>query len=887
MKNRILLLTILVFATFSCHKMTPLATAPVPGTAGKYEFPFQNPSLTTEERVTDLVSRMTIEEKVQQLFNQAPAIERLGVPAYNWWNEALHGVARAGKATVFPQAIGLAATFDEALMLNVATAISDEARAKHHNFVRNNVRSIYAGLTFWSPNINIFRDPRWGRGQETYGEDPFLTGRMAVNFIKGLQGDDPKYLKTIATAKHYAVHSGPEQTRHIDNIFVNDRDLQETYLPAFKMAVREAHVQSVMCAYNRFRDKPCCGSDLLLQRLLRETYGFDGYVVSDCGAITDMYKEGYHNMVDRPAQAWGWSLASGTDLNCEVSHAFVEDHLKQALETGMINEADINKALTRLFTARFQLGLFDPEEQQPWTKIPYAVVGSSQHQALALRAAEQSLVLLKNDGLLPLSGMPKIALIGPNADNEDVLIGNYNGLPINPTTPLKAFRERLGERNVLYAPGSPLVPGLYGHFASVPAANLFHLENGELRPGLRAEYFKNTKFGGKPAMTRVDANIDFLWEKTPISGLLEESFAVRWTGVLKPDKPGSYVFGGSVAVKINGKETGDQPVNLQAGQSYNLEATYSIEPFWWANAISPWAKMSWVEDSKNYEAEALAAASEAEVVVFCGGISPRLEGEEMKIEIDGFSHGDRTNLKLPAIQEELLKKLKATGKPVIYINFSGSAIALNWENDNLPAIVQAFYPGEPAGTALVRLLFGDFSPSGRLPVTFYKTIEDLPPFLEYAMAGRTYRYFKGEPLYLFGYGLSYTDFEYSSLLLPKTAATNQPVTVSVTVTNTGKMDGTEVVQLYLTDLEASTPVPITELAGFKSIFLKKGASETVSFTLMPEQFSLINKDYRQVVEPGRFSVKISGGLPGKTRMKKNGVVQGDVLLEGEAFYVEK
>ena len=445
-------------------------------TGKQFDFPFQNPQLSIDERVDDLVSRMTREEKLLQLFNNAPAIERLDVPAYNWWNEALHGVARAGKATVFPQAIGLAATFNEDLMFEVSTIISDEARAKHNHFLENDVRSIYTGLTFWSPNINIFRDPRWGRGQETYGEDPFLTGRMAVNFIKGLQGDDPKYLKTIATAKHYAVHSGPESSRHSDNFYVDDRDLYETYLPAFKMAVEEANVQSVMCAYNRFREQPCCGSDLLLQRILRDEFGFNGYVVTDCGAVTDFYGENYHNLVDRPSKAWGWSLSAGADLNCEEGRAFIEDNLDEAFDNGMINEANVNRAVKRLFKARFQLGMFDDPSLVPFSQIPYSIVGDKNSLEVAQKASEQSLVLLKNDGILPLKKGTKIALIGPNADNEDVLLGNYNGVPINPSTPLSALRERLGNENLLYSPGGPLVPRIYGHLKPVPESHFYHYE---------------------------------------------------------------------------------------------------------------------------------------------------------------------------------------------------------------------------------------------------------------------------------------------------------------------------------------------------------------------------------------------------------------------------
>ncbi|MEM1215585.1 MAG: glycoside hydrolase family 3 N-terminal domain-containing protein, partial [Bacteroidota bacterium] len=589
-------------------------------TNAAYDFPFQDPTLSTAQRVDDLVGRLTLEEKVYQLFNEAPSIERLGIPQYNWWNECLHGVARAGHATVFPQAIGLAASFDEELMLAIGTATSDEARAKHRNFARSGVRSIYTGLTFWSPNINIFRDPRWGRGQETYGEDPYLTSRMAVNFINGLQGDDPKYLKTIATAKHYAVHSGPEETRHVDNIFINDRDLHETYLPGFKAAVEEANVQSIMCAYNRLRDQPCCGSDMLLQRILREDFGFNGYVVTDCGAIRDFYKDEpiYHNIVDRPSQAWGWAIAAGTDLNCEESKAFIDDNYEQAVEMGMLNEADLNRALKRLFTARMQLGMFDPETH-PYTQIPMSVVGNEAHQQLALRAAEQSLVLLKNEEVLPLRGRPTIALLGPNAHNEDVLVGNYNGVPMNPSTPLTALRERLGAKRVLYAPASPLVANVYAHYTPVPAEVLFHRKDGKLMPGLQAAYYKDTSLESPPDLERVDAQVDFIWAKTPISGLLEESTAVRWEGVLRPNRTSNYQFGGTVTVKIDGRELAEREiVALQADQTYALEVNYVKEKFWWGNTVTPQAHFTWVDAAKDYQAEALAAAQAADVIIFCG-----------------------------------------------------------------------------------------------------------------------------------------------------------------------------------------------------------------------------------------------------------------------------
>lgn len=830
--------------------------------------PYLNAQLPVEERVEDLVGRMTLKEKVSQLFNKAESIERLGIPAYNWWNECLHGVARAGKATVFPQAIGLAATFDQDLMYRVADAISDEARAKYNYFVANNVRSIYTGLTFWTPNINIFRDPRWGRGQETYGEDPYLTGRMAVNFIKGLQGNDPKYLKTVATAKHYAVHSGPEFTRHTDNIFVNDQDLYDTYLPAFKAAIRDANVQSVMCAYNRFRDKPCCGNDILLNNILRTRYGFKGYVVSDCSAISDFYRKNAHNIVSTPSRAWGWSLSTGTDLNCEQSQSFLADNLDSAINVGIINESDINTSLKRLFKARFMLGMFDPDDQVPWSKIPLSVVGSEKHLNLSLEAAEKSLVLLKNNGILPLKKGIKVALIGPNANNYDVLIGNYNGVPIKPTTPLKALRDKLGIHNVLYSLGCPIVPGVYTDYEIIGSKYLFHKENGRLKNGLKAEYFANPNFEGEPKINRIDPDIDFYWFKSPVGNLVEEEFSVRWSGTLVPAKTATYLLGGNLKVKINGKALNSKGLALEKGKSYELVAELRVASSRYSNCIEPSATLSWIETSKDYRREALEAAAKADAVIFCGGISADLEGEEMPLNIDGFSHGDRTHINLPGIQEELLMDLHKTGKPVIFVNFSGSAMAMNWEDQNLPAIIQAFYPGETAGSALARMLFGEFNPSGRLPVTFYKSEKDLPDFTNYDMQGRTYRYFEGEPLYPFGYGLSYTTFGYSNLCVPEISSAGSPVQVSVDVKNTGTLDGEEVVQLYVSNKTGTSKVPLVALKGFQKVYLKKGELKSVSLTLTPEDFSVTNADARQVVEPGTYEIAIDGSVPGKNSVNK-------------------
>ncbi len=852
----------------------------------KYQFLFQNPSLSIDERVNDLISQMTLQEKALQLFNGAPAIERLGVPAYNWWNECLHGVARAGKATVFPQAIGLAATFDQDLMLKIGTAVSDEGRAKHHNFLKNNVHSIYTGLTFWSPNINIFRDPRWGRGQETYGEDPYLTGRMAVNFINGLQGTDPKYFKTIATAKHYAVHSGPEFSRHIDNIFVNDRDLYETYLPAFRATVKESNVQSVMCAYNRFRDKPCCGSDLLLNDILRNQYGFNGYIVSDCGAISDFYMKKTHHVVETPSQAWGWSLASGTDLNCEENKAFIENDFENAVKNGIINEKDINESLKKLFVARFKLGMFDPVEMVPYAKIPMSVVGSEEHLKLSLTAAEKSLVLLKNTGILPLKNVKKIALIGPNANNPSILIGNYNGDPINPISPLKGLQTKFGKENVLYSAGCPIVPGVFTDFETIKEENLFHLEKGKLTKGLKAEYFQNPDLKGTPKITRVEEKIDFIWPKSPINQLLDEAFGVRWTGLVVPVKSGKYVFSTNLQLKIDDKEVPAEGISMEKGKQYKVEAVLKIAGFWWANNHQQqFANLSWTDASKDLKKEALDAANSANVIVFCGGISANLEGEEMPLEIDGFTHGDRTHIDLPKVQEDLLKELQKTGKPIVYVNFSGSAISLNWENENLPAVVQAFYPGEATGTALANLLLGSMNPSGRLPVTFYKSLNDLPDYKNYVMEGRTYRYFKGEPLYPFGFGLSYTNFKYGNLAHQTEINTGSQFTFKVDVINTGNIDGEEVVQVYIRKAESSVPLPIRSLAAIKRIFLKAGETKNIEIVFKAEQFSIIDKNYERVIEPGKYFISVGGSQPSANKVFNLGVIETELNLVGKAFKV--
>ena len=829
---------------------------------------YQNPDVSFEARVSDLVSRMTLEEKIAQMMNHAPAIERLGIPEYDWWNEGLHGVARAGLATVFPQAIGLAATWDSSLMFRVATVISDEARAKHHEFVRRGKRGLYQGLTFWSPNINLFRDPRWGRGMETYGEDPYLTGRLAVEFIQGLQGTDAKYFKAVATAKHYAVHSGPEPDRHTFDAVIDERDLRQTYLPHFEAAVREGHVYSVMCAYNRFQGKACCGSDPLLAGILRNEWGFQGYVVSDCDAVDDIFRT--HQIAATNTEAAALSVRSGTDLNCGRAY----ESLADAAKKGLITEAEIDTSVKRLFLARFKLGLFDPADRVPYALIPYSVLDSPQNRDLALEAARKSIVLLKNDGdTLPLrKDLRTVAVIGPNADDVEVLLGNYNGLPKDPVTPLRGIREKVSPMTkVLYSPGcdwSDNLPSL----AVIPASVFGSTGGPDRQRGLKAEYFDNQELEGQPAFTRIDRNIQFnWWDGSPDPKLDDDDFGVRWTGTLIPPVSGVYSLGGegfnqfkiffqeSLLVEFNGTHHSNKTyksVKLDAGKPYELTVEFSHR--------SGDARMSllWAVPGKNPAAEAVAAARQADAVVMVMGLSPRLEGEEMDVEVEGFRGGDRLTLDLPGVQERLIREIRAVGKPVILVLLNGSALAVNWAAENVPAIIEAWYPGQAAGTAIADVLFGEANPGGRLPVTFYKSAADLPPFSEYRMTNQTYRYFKGEPLFPFGFGLSYTKFRYSNLVLPEAAEAGQDITVSVDVENAGSLAGEEVVQVYLKDIEASAPVPLRSLAGFKRIRLEPGEKETVEFTLTPRQFSLIDREMKWTVEPGIFEISVGGKQPG-------------------------
>ncbi len=826
--------------------------------------PFRNPALSTEERVSDLVSRMTLKEKVDQLVYTAPAIPRLGIPSYNWWNEALHGVARAGYATVFPQSITIANSWDEGLMYNVANAISDEARAKYHEFQRRGKTGIYQGLTFWSPNININRDPRWGRGHETYGEDPFLTGRMGLQFVKGLQGDDPKYLKVVATAKHYAVHSGPEPLRHQFNANVSEVDLHETYLPAFRTLVLEAGVYSIMGAYNMFRDHPCCANPVLYS-ILRNDWGFKGYIVSDCWAISDFYK--YTHYAKDAAEAAAQAVLAGTDLECGYDY----NNLMTAIERGLLTEADINVAVSRIFTARFKLGMFDPDDMVPYAQIPFFVNGSDYNNSLSRDAARESIVLLKNSNdVLPLKKeINTIAVIGPNADNFESLVGNYNGIPKDPVTVLKGISNKVSpETKVIYAEGSDLAEGIH-NLTVIPSR---YLQTPDGKQGAMGEYYNNREMKGKPVFTRVDDQINFYWEHlSPRQDMPDDNFGIKWTTYLLPPESGDYYLGswGSSGYEIlfDGKKVisernehhafhKEHAVTLEAGKKYKIEVLYKNY------SGDADMKLLWARPRPKMLDQAVAAAKNADATILVLGLSQRLEGEEMSIKIDGFLGGDRTNLNLPAVQERLFEAVMATGKPVIVVLMSGGALSVNQVQNKASAIILAGYPGQQGGNAVADVLFGDYNPAGRLPVTYYKSVDQLPAFENYDMAGRTYRYFNQEPLYPFGYGLSYTTFSYSNLSIPVSVVAGDKVSVKVTVTNTGKMEGDEVVQLYLTDEKASTPRPIRQLEGFQRINLKPGESKEVVFNLDPRQFSNINNKDKRVIEPGYFTLSVGGKQPG-------------------------
>ncbi len=827
--------------------------------------PWRNPALGVSERAKDLVSRMTLEEKAGQVGHTAPAIPRLGVPAYNWWNEGLHGVARAGVATVFPQAIGLAATFDAPLVRQTTDVVSTEFRAKYAATVHpDGSADWYRGLTVWSPNINIFRDPRWGRGQETYGEDPYLTSRIGVAFVTGLQGSDPKYLKTVATVKHFAVHSGPESTRHTVDVHVSRHDLEDTYLPAFRATITEGKAQSVMCAYNSLNGEPACASGTLLDEHLRKDWRFPGYVVSDCGAAADIFRPDAHRFTADAETGVTVAFKAGMDLICgdyRNQMSTERGAIVAAVQKGLLPEATLDQALQRLFAARIELGLFDPP-----SRVPYAAIATSEndtpaHRELALRVAQESLVLLKNQGgVLPVKRAPgTIAVIGPNADSVDALLGNYNGTPSQPVTIAAGIRKRFPQSKVIYAEGT----GLIGPVSAAVPASALCLDASCAKHGLKEERFADTALTGPPVSTGTASTIDETWSEP-------RAASVRWTGTLLPPESGEYRIGftseSGNRVWIDGTLVVDDWVERDARSAQTVKLTlqarhpYALKVEHFQRGPRGLSRLVWSLPSERGD-DAVEAARKADLVVMVAGLSAHIEGEEMRIAADGFAGGDRTSLDLPAPQEQLLERVHAVGKPTVLVLMNGSALGVNWADAHVPAIVEAWYPGEEGGTAVAGLLAGDFSPAGRLPVTFYKSVDQLPPFDDYSMSKRTYRYFDGTPLYPFGYGLGFTTFAYANARAsePRIGA-GSGVTIAVDVSNTGGVAGDEVVQLYLTHAGVAG-APLRALRGFERVHLAPGEKRTVTFALQDRDLSIVDAAGAHRLVPGTVDVWVGGGQP--------------------------
>jgi beta-glucosidase len=766
---------------------------------------YLNPSLAPAARAADLVHRMTPDEKATQLVNHSRAVLRLGVPAYDWWSEALHGVAVKG-TTEFPEPIGLAATFDPDGIHEMAEDIAVEGRIKHAQDVRAGHSSTFEGLDFWAPNINIFRDPRWGRGQETYGEDPFLTGRMAVAYVSGMQGDDPLHFRAISTPKHYAVHSGPEPTRHFADVDVSKHDMEDTYLPAFRAAVVEGHAGSVMCAYNAVNGEPACANRFLMQQTLRGAWQFGGYVVSDCGAVHDIF-EGHRFRPSQP-EATAVSVIRGMDNEC-ITFGEVKGHddyepYVDAMRKGYLPQKAVDTALTRLFTARMRLGMFDPPGADPYAKIDERELDSPAHRQLAMKLAEESMVLLKNDGILPLKGVKRIAVVGPLADQTDVLLGNYHGTPTHSVSVIEGMKAAFPEAEISYVPGTQFLSNMGEEVppAMLKSGYLTAPETGDYRIGVSA------------------------------NGTAQIGIAGRML---------AQTYGG----------TGVGRVHLEKGVPAKLDVT-----------APPGARIFWQRVDDSPDPAAIAAARRADVVVAVVGITSALEGEEMPVSEPGFEGGDRTSLDIPAPEEALVRAVAATGKPLVVVLTNGSALAARWEKEHASAILESWYSGEEGGQAIANTLSGANNPAGRLPVTFYADLSQLPAFEDYAMKGRTYRYFNGAPLWPFGYGLSYTRFRYGQLQLPKRPIkAGRALHVSVAVTNSGNSAGDEVVQLYLTFPEAPG-APIRALRGFRRVHLAPGASQMVKFDVAPRDLSMVTPSGDIVVPSGRFGISIGGGQPG-------------------------
>lgn len=851
---------------------------PLVSNSQSYSYKFQNPDLSIEERVNDLVSQLTIEEKISQMMNNAPAVPRLNIPAYNWWNECLHGIARSPyHTTSYPQAIGIAATWNPEAVQKMADQISDEGRAIYHDATRKGKTGGFLGLTFWSPNINIFRDPRWGRGQETYGEDPFLTGAIGTAFVSGLQGNNPHYLKSSACAKHYAVHSGPEWNRHTYNAQVSNYDLWDTYLPAFEQLVKEAKVTGVMCAYNSFFGQPCCGNDLLMTDILRNQWKFDGYVTSDCGGIEDFYK--HHKTHPNAANAAADAVLHGTD--CECSNDGTYQALADAIGEGLITEEQLGTSLKRLFKLRFQMGMFDPDQRVPYAQIPTSVLECQEHQEHALEMARQSIVLLKNENnILPLKkALKKIAVIGPNANDETVLLANYYGYPSKITTLLEGIRKKVGNNTeIIYKQGIGLTDNLV--FTSTYNTNLFSY-NGT--PGFFAEYYQNMNREGKPGLSRIEKRINYLWGdgEDIANGIITRRLSATWKSTFTPQKTeevyfklhaddGANIYINGVKQEKIGNTANYYPLKAQKGENYDI----LIEYWQYADNAELIFDMGVLERT---DCQTIASSvKDADIIIYAGGISSKLEGEEMGVEIEGFKRGDRTSIALPSIQSEMIKALHTTGKPVVFVLMTGSAIGLEWETEYIPAILNAWYGGQAGGEAIADVLFGDYNPAGRLPVTFYKKVEDLPNFEDYNMNNRTYRYFRGEVVYPFGYGLSYTTFQYDQLEI-QSLPTGKGVKVSTIVTNTGERDGDEVVQLYLSHPNKTNRMPLKSLKGFKRIHLVAKGSQKIEFLLTPKDLSFVTETGELIYSPGNITIAIGGGQP-------NSNVSGKILTK--SFFLQ-
>jgi beta-glucosidase len=831
---------------------------------------YLNSTLPAEQRAADLVHRMTVEEKVTQLVNQSRAVPRLNVPAYDWWSEALHGVIRPG-VTEYPEPIGLAATFDPDSIHRMATQIGIEGRIKHAQALRDGHSNIFEGLDFWAPNVNIFRDPRWGRGQETYGEDPFLSARMGVAFVTGMQGDDPKYYRAISTPKHYAVHSGPEPTRHSADVKVSKHDELDTYLPAFRAAVTEGKAGSVMCAYNSINGQPACANEFLLQDQLRGKWDFQGYVVSDCDAVVNIHRD--HHFTKTQPEASALAIQRGMDNECIDFAKVNDDHdykaYFDAYKQGLLKESEIDTALVRLFTARMKLGMFDPPETGPYSKIDEKELESAEHRALAHTLANESMVLLKNDGTLPLkAGAIKIAVVGPLADQTSYLLGNYNGSPSRTVSVLEGLKAEFPEARITFVPGTEFLRADGG---PIPASDLTTPEG---KPGLTVKFSQsNSPEGSAPLATKTISAIDLTAENLPHEAAGKFPLSVAWEGFLTAPESGEY----SIGVRARGNSAtiliDDKPlameyldpehaqakaghIHLEQGKKVALKVKYEL------NEKGPIeARVFWEKYDPKPSPEAITAAKDADVVVAVLGITSNLEGEEMPVSEEGFKGGDRTSIDLPKPEEALLEAVTATGKPVVLVLANGSALAVNWANEHANAILDSWYAGEEGGTAVAETLSGKNNPSGRLPVTFYTGLDQLPAFEDYSMQNRTYRYFHGKPLYPFGYGLSYTTFSYSDLTLPKGAINaGEPLIATVTVTNTGKREGDEVAQLYLS-FPHVPGAPLRALRGFKRIHVQPGESRKVSFELKDRDLSMVSEAGEPIIAEGSYTVSIGGGQP--------------------------